>query len=128
MVHGAAEQVGLDPYIGYLHGLRPGKPALVLDLMEEFRPVLADRLAITLLNRRQLRDEHFEELAGGAVQLTEEGRKTVIAAWQERRIQTWEHPLIERQVPAGLLPVVQCRLLARHLRADLPGYLPWTAS
>lgn len=128
LVHGAVEQIGLDPYVGYLHGLRPGKPALALDLMEEFRPVLADRFAITLLNRRQLRPEHFEDLPGGAVQLTEEGRKTVIAAWQERKTQTWDHPIAGRQVPAGLLPTVQSRILARHLRGDLPGYLPWTAS
>ncbi|MEE1928314.1 type I-C CRISPR-associated endonuclease Cas1c [Streptomyces sp. TRM 70351] len=128
LVHGAAEQVGLDPYIGYLHGLRPGKPALSLDLMEEFRPVLADRFALTLLNRRQLRPEHFEHLAGGAVRLTEDGRKTVISAWQEWKLQTWEHPLAGRDVPAGLLPVVQARLLSRHLRGELPGYLPWTAA
>ncbi|MFE2498824.1 type I-C CRISPR-associated endonuclease Cas1c [Streptomyces scopuliridis] len=127
LVHGAAEQVGLDPYIGYLHGLRPGKPALCLDLMEEFRPILADRFALTLLNRRQLRPEHFEHLAGGAVQLTEDGRKTVIGAWQEWKLQTWEHHLIGHDVPAGLLPVIQSRLLARHLRGELPGYLPWTA-
>ncbi|WP_442809611.1 CRISPR-associated endonuclease Cas1 [Streptomyces sp. NBC_01335] len=78
LVHGAAEQVGLDPHIGYLHGLRPGKPALALDLMEEFRPVLADRFRLTLLNRRQIRGEHFEVLSGGAVRLTDDGRTTVL--------------------------------------------------
>ncbi|WP_411140936.1 type I-C CRISPR-associated endonuclease Cas1c [Streptomyces sp. x-80] len=128
LVHGAAEQIGLDPYIGYLHGLRPAKPALSLDLMEEFRPVLGDRFALTLLNRRQLRTEHFDHLAGGAVHLTEDGRKAVISAWQEWKLQPWPHPLAGRDVPAGLLPVVQARLLARHLRGELPGYLPWTAS
>ncbi|MDT0444298.1 type I-C CRISPR-associated endonuclease Cas1c [Streptomyces johnsoniae] len=128
MVHGAAEQVGLDPYVGYLHGIRPAKPGLVLDLMEEFRPVLADRLALTLLNRRQLRADHFEKLPGGAVRLTEDGRSVVIQAWQEARQQPWEHGLAGRAVPAGLLPVMQARLLARHLRGDLPGYLPWKAT
>lgn len=127
LVHGAAEQVGLDPYIGYLHGLRPAKPALALDLMEEFRPVLADRFALTLLNRRQLRTTHFENVTGGAVRLTDDGRKTVIAAWQEWKTQTWQHPLAGRDVPAGLLPTVQARILARHLRGELPAYLPWTA-
>ncbi|MFI7102710.1 type I-C CRISPR-associated endonuclease Cas1c [Streptomyces sp. NPDC050161] len=128
LVHGAAEQVGLDPYIGFLHGLRPGKPALALDLMEEFRPVLADRFALTLLNRHQLRAEHFENIPGGAVRLTEEGRKTLLSAWQEWKTRPWEHPIAGRTVPAGLLPVVQARLLARHLRGELPGYLPWTAA
>ncbi|MER7512219.1 type I-C CRISPR-associated endonuclease Cas1c [Streptomyces lavendulae] len=128
LVHGAAEQVGLDPHIGYLHGLRPGKPALALDLMEEFRPVLADRFVLTQLNRRQLRAEHFEEVAGGAVRLTDDGRQAVLGAWQEWKTQTWEHPIAGRTVPAGLLPAIQARILARHLRGELPGYLPWTAS
>lgn len=127
LVHGATEQVGLDPYIGFLHGLRPGKPALALDLMEEFRPVLADRFALTLFNRRQLRPEHFENVTGGAVRLTDDGRKAVIAAWQEWKTQPWEHSLAGRDAPAGLLPTVQARILARHLRGELPGYLPWTA-
>ena len=128
LVHGAAEQVGLDPHIGYLHGLRPGKPALALDLMEEFRPVLADRFLLTLLNRRQIRSEHFEILSGGAVRLTDDGRTTVLGAWQEWKAQPWEHSIAGRDVPAGLLPVVQARILARHLRGDLPCYLPWTAT
>ncbi|WP_165983923.1 type I-C CRISPR-associated endonuclease Cas1c [Streptomyces sp. YIM 98790] len=128
LVHGATEQVGLDPYVGYLHGIRPGKPALILDLMEEFRPILADRLALTLLNRRQLRVEHFEELPGGAVRLTDDGRSDVLRAWQDWRQQHWQHSIAGRDVPAGLLPVMQARLLARHVRGDLPGYLPWTAA
>ncbi|MGW9676149.1 type I-C CRISPR-associated endonuclease Cas1c [Streptomyces koyangensis] len=128
LVHGAAEQVGLDPYIGFLHGIRPAKPALALDLMEEFRPALTDRFALTLLNRRQLRPTHFETTPGGAVHLTDDGRKVVIAAWQDWKSQPWEHPTVGRDVPAGLLPVVQARILARHLRGDLPGYLPWIAA
>ncbi|UGQ14970.1 type I-C CRISPR-associated endonuclease Cas1c [Yinghuangia sp. ASG 101] len=126
LVHGATEQVGLDPYLGFLHGIRPGKPALVLDLMEEFRPLFADRLALTLLNRRTLRVKHFEALPGGAWQLTEDGRRIVFEAWQDFRRQEWEHPIAGRTVAAGLLPVMQARILARHLRGELPGYLPWT--
>jgi CRISPR-associated protein Cas1 len=77
---------GLDPYVGFLHGLRPGKPALALDLMEELRPAIGDRLALTLLNRRQVRQEHFETLPGGAVQLTEDGRKLVLTEWQRYKL------------------------------------------
>lgn len=117
--------VGLDPQVGYLHALRPGRPALALDLMEEFRPVLADRLAITLVNRRQLRAEHFEELPGGAVQLTEEGRRAVIVAYQRRKEEELEHRVLQRKLPLGLVPQVQARLLARHLRGDLNEYLPF---
>ncbi|SDI53943.1 CRISP-associated protein Cas1 [Sinosporangium album] len=126
LVHGAAEQVGLDPYLGFLHGLRPGKPALALDLMEEFRPVLADRLALTLLNRRQLRIEHFETLPGGAVQLTDDGRKLVLTEWQGWKTKEWHHRLVGRKIAACLLPVVQSRVLARHIRGELPAYVPWT--
>jgi CRISPR-associated protein Cas1 len=127
-VHGALEQVGLDPYIGYLHGLRPGKPALALDLMEELRPLLADRLALTLLNRQQLHDTDFEHLPGGAVQLTDQGRREVLNAWQRSRDRTWPHAQLGREAPAALLPLVQARLLARHLRGDLDQYLPWTVT
>jgi CRISPR-associated protein Cas1 len=128
LVHGALEQVGLDPYIGFLHGLRPGKPALALDVMEEFRPILADRFVLAQFNRRQLRASHFNHLSGGAVSLTEDGRKELLGTWQEWKTQAWNHPLAGREVPAGLLPVVQARILARHLRGELPGYLPGTAT
>jgi CRISP-associated protein Cas1 len=124
-IHGGAEEVGLDPCVGFLHGLRPGKPALALDLMEECRPVFADRLALTLFNRRQLGRDHFEQLPGGAVQLTEDGRKLVLTEWQLSRQRDWHHQLLGRAVPAALLPSIQARLLARHLRGDLPSYMPW---
>jgi CRISP-associated protein Cas1 len=127
-VHGALEQVGLDPYIGYLHGLRPGKPALALDLMEEFRPLLADRLAMTLLNRRELEDGDFECLPGGAVRLSDDARRTVLNAWQRGLGRSWPHAQLGRDVPAALLPLIQSRLLARHLRADLDQYPPWTVA
>ncbi|GAA4895750.1 type I-C CRISPR-associated endonuclease Cas1c [Streptomonospora salina] len=125
-VHGACEQVGLDPYVGFLHGIRPGKPALALDLMEEFRPAIADRLALTLINRRQVSADDFEQLEGGAVQLTEDGRKTVLTAWQQHRQKERPHPVLGRRVAHGLVPFVQSRLMARTLREELPGYLPWT--
>jgi len=127
-IHGAAEQVGLDPYVGFLHGLRPAKPALVLDLMEEYRPVFADRLGLTLLNRRQLRRDHFDYLPGGAVRLTEDGRKTVLSEWQRSKQHEWPHRLLGRRIQASLLPGVQARILARHIRGELPSYVPWLLS
>lgn len=123
----ALEGVGLDPQVGFLHALRPGRPALALDLMEEFRPGLADRLALTLLNRRQLGLQHFEPRPGGAVYLNEEGRRTLLTAYQTRKQTTRAHRLFKEPVPLGLLPHVQARLLARHLRGDLPLYLPHRA-
>lgn len=127
-VQGALEHVGLDPYVGFFHGVRPGKPALALDLMEEFRPLLADRLAVTMLNRRQLGLDDFEKLPNGACRLTEAGRKTVINAWQESRQREWPHSQLGRDVAAALLPLVQARLLARYLRGDLAAYQPWTVN
>ncbi|MEX2238009.1 MAG: type I-C CRISPR-associated endonuclease Cas1c [Dehalococcoidia bacterium] len=121
----ALEGVGLDPQIGYLHALRPGRPALALDLMEEFRPVLADRLALRLVNRRQLGVADFEETPGGAFQLTESGRRAVLSAYQKRKEQSLEHRLLKQKVPVGLIPHIQARLLARHLRGDLPDYPPF---
>lgn len=121
----ALEGVGLDPQVGYLHALRPGRPALALDLMEEFRPVLADRLALTLINRRQLKAEHFEDLPGGAVHLNDEGRRTVLMAYQRRKEEVLEHRVLKQKLPLGLVPHVQARLLARHLRGDLKEYLPF---
>ncbi|MEV0648296.1 type I-C CRISPR-associated endonuclease Cas1c [Phytomonospora sp. NPDC050363] len=125
-VHGALENAGLDPYIGYLHAIRPGKPALALDLMEEFRPLLADRLALTLINRKEITDDHFEHLPAGAVRFTDDGRRAVLNAWQHSRTRTWPHKHLDRDIPAALLPLVQARILARHLRGDLDTYLPWT--
>jgi CRISP-associated protein Cas1 len=121
----ALEAIGLDPQIGYLHALRSGRPALALDLMEELRPVVADRLALKLVNRRQLNRRDFEKLPGGAVVLTEEGRKTVIRAYQARKSEELHHRVIQQSVPLGLVPHVQARLLARHLRGDLAHYPPF---
>ena len=125
----ACEGVGLDPQFGFLHVLRPGRPALALDLMEEFRPLLADRLALTLINRKQVRPEHFEarEKAGESVLLTEAGRKIVLGAYQTRKQEEVPHPLLKEKAPLGLLPHLQARLLARHLRGDLESYPPFLA-
>jgi CRISPR-associated protein Cas1 len=127
-VHGALEQVGLDPFLGFLHGLRPGKPALALDLMEEFRPLLVDRLVLTLVNRRQLTSDHTRELPGGAVELTDAGRRFFLEQWSMAREREWPHAGLRREIPATLLPLTQARLLARHLRGDSDAYLPWTVT
>lgn len=124
----ALEGVGLDPQVGFLHALRPGRPALALDLMEELRPVLADRLALTLVNRRELPDDGIEEMPGGGWLLNDEGRKIVLTRYQERKQEEVSHRLLQRKVPIGLLPHVQARLLARHLRNDLPEYVPFVTS
>lgn len=121
----ALEAVGLDPQVGFLHALRPGKPALALDLMEELRPVLADRLALTLVNRRQVRADGFRDLPGGAVYMDDETRKTIITAWQQRKLEVVDHRIMQQRVPLGLVPQVQGRLLARHLRGDLEHYPPF---
>ncbi len=121
----ACESVGLDPSVGFLHRDRPGRPSLALDLMEELRPVLADRLALSLINRRQLRAGDFEIREGGAVLLRDEARKTVLTAWQERKKEERQHPFLNEKAPIGLVPYLQAQLLARHLRGDLDAYPPW---
>jgi CRISPR-associated protein Cas1 len=121
----ALEGVGLDPQLGFLHAVRPGRPGLALDLMEEFRAVIADRLALTLINRSQLMAKHFEPRPGGAVYLNDDGRKTVLTAYQQRKQEEITHPLLGQSIPIGLLPHVQARLLARVLRGDMVSYLPF---
>ena len=121
----ATEGVGLDPQMGFLHALRPGRPALGLDLMEELRSVVAERLVLTLINRRQISATHFVTRPGGAVSLTDDGRREVIVAYQKRKQEEVQHPVTEQQVPIGLIPHVQARLLARVLRGDMEDYLPF---
>lgn len=121
----ALETVGLDPQVGYLHVIRPGRPALALDLVEEFRSVMADRLALTLINRGQVKAADFRTTEGGGVLLTDDARRSIAIAWQERKKDTVLHPLLETDVPIGLLPQIQARLLARTLRGDMPVYLPF---
>ena len=121
----ALEGVGLDPQAGFLHALRPGRPALALDLMEELRPILGDRLALTLINRRQLTPEDFIMRPGGAVAFTDDSRKKVITAYVERKREEIMHPVLGRKVPISLIPHVQARLLARTVRGELAHYPPF---
>jgi CRISPR-associated protein Cas1 len=121
----ALESVGLDPQLGYLHAVRPGRAALALDLMEEFRAILADRLALTLVNRAQVNANDFDERPGGAVHLHDDARKTVVVAYQERKQEELAHPLLESRVSIGLLPQLQARFLARAIRGDMEGYVPF---
>lgn len=126
----ALEAAGLDPQVGFLHALRPGRAALALDLMEEFRP-FADRLALTLVNRLQLADGDFVLREGGAVSLQPDARKAVLVAYQQRKQEEILHPLLTQPVPLGMAPLVQARLLARAIRGELEadgsraGYLPF---
>lgn len=123
----ALESCGLDPQCGFLHRDRPGRPSLALDLMEEFRPIFADRAALTLINRQQIKERDFETKENGAVYLKEDARKTVLQHWQERKATEIVHPLLEEKVTVGLLPHLQARLLARHLRSDLDAYPAYLA-
>lgn len=123
----ALETVGLDPQLGFLHAVRPGRAALALDLQEEFRSILADRLALTLINRGQLGAGDFDVREGGAVMLGEKGRRAVVTAWQERKQEEILHPLLETKLPIGLLPMIQARFMARTIRGEMEGYLPFIA-
>ncbi|WP_066092332.1 type I-C CRISPR-associated endonuclease Cas1c [Xanthomonas massiliensis] len=121
----ALETVGLDPAVGFLHRDRPGRPSLALDLAEEFRPLLGERLALSLINRRQLNERDFQVFDNGAVQLKDDARKTVLVAYQERKREQVQHPFLDEKIDIGLLPFAQAQLLARHLRGDLDGYPPF---
>lgn len=124
-VRSALEGVGLDPAVGFLHRDRPGRPGLALDLMEELRAYLADRLALSLVNRQQVKPEGFTKTESGAVMMDDETRKTVLVAWQKRKQEEITHLLLQESVPLGLLAHVQAQILARHLRGDLDGYPPF---
>ncbi|KQC11306.1 MAG: type I-C CRISPR-associated endonuclease Cas1 [Smithella sp. SDB] len=121
----ALEAVGLDPAVGFLHRDRPGRPSLALDLMEEFRPFLADRLALSLINLRQVQDKGFNKTEAGAVMMNDETRKTLLVAYQERKQEEIYHPFLDEKINIGLLFHVQSMLLARCLRGDLDGYPPF---
>ena len=121
----ALTTAGLDPFVGWLHATRAGRPACALDLMEEFRPCLAERLALTLINRRQIEPGHFRERDGGAVEFTDRGRREVIQAWQRRKQTEIKHVLFKENVRLGQVFSIQARLLARYLRGDIPDYIPY---
>jgi CRISPR-associated protein Cas1 len=120
----ALTAVGLDPFVGFLHAHRANRESLALDLMEEFRP-LADRVAITLLNRGELKPESFSQREGGAVELTEKGRRTIVTAWKERKLEETTHPAFQQKCRVGQLFHLQSRVLTRAIRAEAPGYLPY---
>lgn len=121
----ALETVGLDPAVGFLHRDRPGRPSLALDLAEEFRPLLGERLALSLINRRQLNERDFQVFDNGAVQLKDDARKTLLMAYQERKREQLQHAFLAEKVDIGLLPFIQAQLMARYLRGDLDGYPPF---
>lgn len=121
----ALEAHGLDPQVGFLHSDRPGRAGLALDLMEELRPVLADRLALSLVNRGQLKPDDFIIEEAGAVRLTDDARKAVLITWQERKKDEIQHPFLGQRAPLGLTAYFQAQLLARTLRGDLDGYPPF---
>jgi CRISP-associated protein Cas1 len=121
----ALETVGLDPQVGFLHRDRPGRPGLALDVMEEFRPFLADRLVLSLINRKQVPENGFERRETGGVYMDDATRKTVLVAYQERKQEEIVHPFLNEKTTVGMLVHLQALLLARHLRGDLDGYPPF---
>lgn len=120
----ALQGVGLDPYVGFMHVDRPGRASLALDLMEEFRPVVADRFVLSLVNTGAIKRKDFEERENDGIFLNEKGRKTVLASWQKRKQEQMTHPFLNEKIPWGLVPYVQALLLVRALRGDLDAYPP----
>jgi len=121
-VRSALETVGLDPAVGFLHRDRPGRPGLALDMMEEFRPFLSDRLTLSLINLNQVQEKGFTVSESGAVLMDDDTRKAVLVAYQKRKQDEIYHPFLEERVTIGLLFHMQALLLARYLRGDLDGY------
>lgn len=121
----ALEGVGLDAYAGFMHRDRPGRKSLALDLMEELRAPFVDRLVLTLINTKEIQPKHFDKQPGGAVLLTDEGRRTVFSAWQTKKKEEITHPFLKEKVEWGMIPHVQAMLLARYIRGDTDGYPPF---
>lgn len=121
----ACEASGLDPAVGFLHRDRPGRPGLALDLMEELRPILADRLVVSLINRQQVRADGFGTTEAGGVEMDDATRKVVLTAYQERKQEELLHPFLGEKTTMGLVIHLQARLLARHLRGELDAYPPF---
>lgn len=124
-VQSALETVGLDPYMGFLHRVRPGRASLALDLMEELRPVWADRFVLSLINRKQITAKDFDKKENGAILMKEKSRKDLLQAIHNRKREEFMHPFLKEKISYGLLPYVQALLLARHLRGDLDEYPPF---
>lgn len=124
-VRSAVETTGLDPQVGFLHQLRSGRPSLALDLMEEFRAYLGDRIMLNLINLKQVSKKDFEIRESGEVRMSDEARKTVITAYQKRKQEEITHPFLDERMTVGLLPHIQAQLLARYIRGDIPEYPPF---
>ena len=122
MCTSALETVGLDPYVGFMHTDRPGRVSLALDLIEEFRPCLADRFVLSIINNAVVNGKDFERQSNGAVLINDEGRKKIQQAWQKRKQEMIIHPYLKEKVEWGLMPYVQAMLLARYIRGDIEGY------
>lgn len=121
----AIEAVGLDPQVGFLHTIRPGRPSLALDLMEEFRPIAADRLAVSLINLRQIQADDFEIRPGDTVYLKKEAYKVVLRVYQEKKQVEITHPFLQKKMPFGLVPHIQANLMAKFIRGDIENYIPF---
>lgn len=121
----ALESVGLDAYVGFMHRDRPGRTSLALDMMEELRPCFADRFVLTLINNKVVRPDDFEAAEGGAVTMTDTGRRKLLKSWHERKQEVITHPYLNEKMPWGLVPYIQALLLSRYLRGDLDAYPPF---
>ncbi|MGH2747355.1 MAG: CRISPR-associated endonuclease Cas1 [Actinomycetota bacterium] len=126
-VTGALETLGLDPQVGYLHGVRPGRPSLALDIVEELRPAIADRFVVRLIALGQSKPQHFVYTHGGGCYLNEEGRRVLLSSYEEFKGEEVHHSLLSRSVPRWALPTIQATLMARHLRGDVPSYAPYVS-
>jgi CRISPR-associated protein Cas1 len=124
-IRSALESVGLDPAVGFLHRDRPGRPGLALDLMEEFRPFIADRMVLSMINLQQIQDKGFKKMDSGAVIMDDDARKTLLVAYQERKQEEITHPFLNEKIMIGMLFHIQSMLMARYLRGDLDGYPPF---
>lgn len=125
MCGSALEAVGLDPYVGFFHTDRPGRMSLALDVMEEFRSIMADRFVLTLINKRIMKPEYFAKRENGSVIMNDEGRKFFLSAWQSKKQETIKHPFLDERIEWGMAPYVQSMLLARYLRGDIDEYPPF---
>ncbi len=121
----ALQSVGLDPYVGFMHRPKPGRRSLALDLMEELRPAVADRFALTCVNQKKIQKDHFSIQESGAVYLNDDGRRIVLRSWQEKKQEQIKHPFLNEKIEWGLIPYVQALLLARTIRGDLEAYPPF---